>query len=196
MIRRRRIPLCVVIGWLIISHLSYYMTFSIWLKLLDHSAELGSSVMSVYITLGVRSLIHVTILVAPNVRSDFGGPSLSSPHDSSRYEREKWYWWSEPYLAGTILWSGELVVVVLSYSQLESLYLVSGALALANLCTWHFDSITVELMMCIYKFISFSSSLWFFRPDYTFGVRVERRNFIIHVYSIALRGLCVCVTSE
>jgi hypothetical protein len=27
-------------------------------------------------------------------------------------------------------------------------------------------------------------------------VRVERRNFIIHVYSIALRGLCVCVTSE
>jgi len=44
-------------------------------NLLDHSVELGSSVMSVYVTLAVRSLIHVTILVAMNVRSDFGGPS-------------------------------------------------------------------------------------------------------------------------
>ena len=161
-------------------------------NLLDHSVELGSSVMSVYVTLAVRSLIHVTILVAMNVRSDFGGPSLSSRHDSSRYERGTWSWWSEPYLAGTVLWSGELVVVVRSYSQLESLYSVSGAFALDNLCTWYFKSITVELMMCIYKFISFSSSPWFFRPDYTFGVRVDRRNFIIHFYSIALRGLCVC----
>ena len=78
---RRRVPLCVVIGALIISHLSYIT----WLwpyihmidnrNLLDHSVELGSSVMSVYVTLAVRSLIHVTILVAMNVRSDFGGPS-------------------------------------------------------------------------------------------------------------------------
>ena len=43
-----------------------------------------------------------------------GGPSLSLRHHSSRYGREKWSWWSETYLAGTFLWSGELVVVVWS----------------------------------------------------------------------------------
>jgi hypothetical protein len=78
----------VVVGSLIISHLSYHMTLSIWLNLFDHSVELGSS--------------------------DISGPTLSSRYESSRYE--KWSWWSEPYLAGTVLWSGELVVVVRSWS--------------------------------------------------------------------------------
>ena len=62
--------LCVVIGSLIISHFSYYMTLSIWLNLFDHSVELGSS--------------------------DISGPILSSRYDSSRNEREKWFWWSKP----------------------------------------------------------------------------------------------------
>jgi len=43
----------------------------------------------VLVTLAVRSLVHVTILVATKVRSDFGGPILSSRYDSSRNEREK-----------------------------------------------------------------------------------------------------------
>ena len=63
----------------------------------------------------VQALVHVTILVATNVRSDLGGLNLTSPEQ----------------------------------------YSVSGAFALANLRTWYFDSIAVELMKCIYTFFSF-----------------------------------------
>ena len=85
----------------------------------------------------VRALVYVTILVATGVRSDLGGLKLTSPEHFCEVVNSLWSF---------------------GPSHLESLYLVSGAFALANLCTWHFDSITIELMMCIYKFISFSSS--------------------------------------
>ena len=119
----------------------------------------------------VRALVHVTTLVATSVTGDLGGLNLPSPEHFCEVVNSLWSF---------------------GPSHLESLYLVHGTFALANLRTWYFNSITAELMKCICKFISFSSFPWFFRPDYTLGVRVNRRIFIIFPYSIAPPGP-VCV---
>ena len=124
--------LYAVIGLMIIPHLSYYMTWSTWLHLVDHSVEPGSSdimavrslvrvtilvATKVRSDLVVRALVHVTILVATNVSSDLGGLNLISPEQFCDVDRRNFiiYFYSIA-LRGLCVW----VKTVITYGIIRS----------------------------------------------------------------------------